>query len=66
MKLSDYVIDFLVSNGVTHIFEVCGGSLAHLLDSLYGRTDISSISMHHEMAAALLQRDIRGREGILE
>ena len=53
MKLSDYVIDFLVSNGVTHIFEVCGGSLAHLLDSLYCRTDISSISMHHEMAAAI-------------
>ncbi len=52
MKLSDYVIDFLVSNGVTHIFEVCGGSLAHLLDSLYGRTDISAISMHHETAAA--------------
>ena len=53
MKLSDYVIDFLVSNGVTHIFEVCGGSLAHLVDSLYCRTDISSISMHHEMAAAI-------------
>ncbi len=52
MKLSDYVIDFLVSNGVTHIFEVCGGSLAHLLDSLYCRTDITTISMHHETAAA--------------
>ncbi|RQW80488.1 MAG: thiamine pyrophosphate-binding protein, partial [Methanothrix sp.] len=52
MKLSDYVIDFLVSNGITHIFEVCGGSLAHLLDSLYGRTDISTVSMHHETAAA--------------
>ena len=52
MKLSDYVIDFLVSKGVTHIFEVCGGSLAHLLDSLYGRMDITAISMHHETAAA--------------
>jgi len=31
MKLSDYVIDFLVAKGVTHVFEVCGGSLAHLL-----------------------------------
>ena len=53
MKLSDYVIDFLVSEGVTHIFEVCGGALAHLLDSLYGRNDISVISMHHEMAASI-------------
>ncbi len=53
VKVSDYVIDFLVSKGITHVFEVCGGSLAHLLDSLYGRTDISAISMHHEMAAAI-------------
>ena len=52
MKLSDYVINFLVSKGVTHIFEVAGGSIAHLLDSLYGRKDIISISMHHESAAA--------------
>lgn len=52
-KLSDYVIDFLVSVGVTHIFEVCGGSLAHLLDSLHERKDISTVSVHHEMAAAI-------------
>ncbi len=53
MKLSDYVIDFLVSKDITHIFEVAGGALAHLLDSLYGRKDISTVSMHHEMAAAI-------------
>ena len=53
MKLSDYIIDFLVSSGAKHVFEVCGGSLAHLLDSLYGRNDIFTISMHHEMAAAI-------------
>lgn len=53
MKLSDYVIDHLVSVGVTHIFEVCGGASAHLLDSLYGRNDISVVSMHHEMAASI-------------
>ena len=53
MKLSDYVIDSLAGQGVTHIFEVCGGALAHLLDSLYGRSDITTVSMHHEMAAAI-------------
>lgn len=52
MKLSNYVIDFLVSEKITHVFEVAGGSFAHLMDSLYGRKDISSISMHHETAAA--------------
>jgi len=53
MKVSDYVVDFLVSKGITHVFEVCGGALAHLLDSLYGRNDISVVSMHHEMAASM-------------
>ena len=53
MKLSDYVVDFLVSEGITHVFEVCGGALAHLLDSMYDRKDISTVSMHHEMAAAI-------------
>jgi acetolactate synthase-1/2/3 large subunit len=53
MKLSDFVIDFLVSEGVTHIFEVVGGALAHLLDSVYERKDISTVSIHHEMAAAI-------------
>jgi len=53
MKISDYVINTLAAQGVTHIFEVCGGALSHLLDSLYGRSDIRTISMHHEMAAAI-------------
>jgi Thiamine pyrophosphate-requiring enzymes [acetolactate synthase, pyruvate dehydrogenase (cytochrome), glyoxylate carboligase, phosphonopyruvate decarboxylase] len=52
MKLSDYVVNFLIKNDIKHVFEVAGGSLAHLLDSLYGRNDFSSISMHHETAAA--------------
>lgn len=53
MKLSDYIIDLLVSKGVTHVFEICGGALAHLIDSMYEREDIQAISMHHEMAAAI-------------
>ncbi|WP_321422004.1 thiamine pyrophosphate-binding protein [uncultured Methanobacterium sp.] len=53
MKISDYIIDSLVNEGVTHVFEVCGGALSHLLDSMYDRTDIKTVSMHHEMAAAI-------------
>jgi acetolactate synthase-1/2/3 large subunit len=52
MKLSDYVVDFLVKERVTHVFEVCGGALTHILDSMYGHPDISCVSMHHEQAAA--------------
>ena len=53
MKVSDYVINTLAAEGITHVFEVCGGALGHLLDSLYGRNDIRTVSMHHEMAAAI-------------
>lgn len=52
MKLSDYVINFLADKKVSHVFEVCGGAITHLLDSLHGRQDVQTVSMHHEQAAA--------------
>lgn len=52
MKLSDYVVDFLVNKGTTHVFEVAGGSITHLLDSLYNRKDIHTVCMHHEQSAS--------------
>lgn len=52
MKLSDYVINFLIKNGNRHIFEVCGGAIVHLLDSTYKKKDIFCVSMHHEQAAS--------------
>ncbi len=53
MKLSDYVINFLEEEGIKYVFEVCGGALAHLLDSFYDKKGISTVSMHHEMAASI-------------
>lgn len=52
MKLSDYVIEFIKKEKVGHVFEVCGGAITHLLDSMYDRKDITAVSMHHEQAAA--------------
>lgn len=52
MKLSDYIISFLRREGISCIFEVCGGSITHILDSLYGKKDIKAVSMHHEQTAA--------------
>jgi len=52
MKLSDYVIEFIKKNGVGHVFEVCGGAITHLLDSIYDMKDITAVSMHHEQAVA--------------
>lgn len=52
MKLSDYVIDFIFQEGVHHIFELIGGAITHLLDSVYRHHDVTCISVHHEQAAA--------------
>jgi acetolactate synthase-1/2/3 large subunit len=52
MKLSDYVIDSISQQGVAHVFEFIGGAITHLIDSMYERTDIRCISVHHEQAGA--------------
>ena len=67
MKLSDYVINFLASKGVTHVFEMAGGSITHLLDSLYDRKDIRTVCMHHEQSASFAAEGyarISGRPGV--
>jgi len=52
MKVSDYVGSFLVAQGVTHVFELVGGMITQLLDSVHRQGRIRLISVHHEQAAA--------------
>jgi acetolactate synthase-1/2/3 large subunit len=52
LKLSDYVIDFIAKQGVSHIFEFIGGAITHLIDSTVDRDDINCISVHHEQSGA--------------
>lgn len=51
MKVSDYIARFLYAQGVTHVFEVVGGMITHLVDSMHSQGKIRLISMHHEQAA---------------
>jgi len=51
MKVSDYIAGFLYAQGVTHVFEVVGGMITHLVDSIHSHGKIRLISMHHEQAA---------------
>lgn len=54
MKLSDYVIDFLVEHGVKHVFMLPGGGAMHLNDSLGKRRgEIEFICNLHEQACAI-------------
>jgi acetolactate synthase I/II/III large subunit len=52
MKVSDFIADFLEKKGVKSIFELSGGMITHLLDSINQRTQINIITMHHEQSAA--------------
>jgi len=56
MKLSDYVIDFLVRQGVKHVFMLPGGGAMHLNDSLGVRAaagEIGFTPMLHEQAVGI-------------
>lgn len=52
IRLSDYVIDFLVKKGISDIFLVSGGGIMYLLDSVGRNKKIRYITNFHEQASA--------------
>lgn len=53
MKVTDYIVEFLISKNITDIFGYPGGVICHFLDSANKYSDeISSHLMYHEQAAA--------------
>jgi len=52
MKGSDCVAQFLEETGVQTVFELSGGMIAHMLDSISRRGKLRIVSVHHEQAAA--------------
>lgn len=53
MKISDYILDFIVGEGVADVFGITGGFIAPLFDAFHGRTDIRYYCTQHEQAAAM-------------
>lgn len=53
IKVSDYIADFLVKNGITNIFTVVGGGAMHMNDSFGHHPDIECLYNHHEQASAM-------------
>lgn len=67
MIVSDFIANYLERRGVTHVFELVGGMITFLLDSLKSQTKISIVSMHHEQAAGFAAEGygrMRGVPGI--
>jgi acetolactate synthase-1/2/3 large subunit len=52
IKLSDYLIGFIESIGVGHIFLISGGGNIHIVDSLGKSKRIKYVCNHHEQASA--------------
>lgn len=50
IKLSDYVIDFLVQKGITDIFMITGGGIIHLVDSVGRNKNIKYFCNYNEQA----------------
>ncbi len=53
MKLSDYVVQFIVEQGVKHVFLVTGGGAMHLNQSLGVEAAIEPVCNSHEQASAM-------------
>ena len=51
MKLSDYVVDFFVRQGVKYNFCISGGAVIHLIDSSAKNPEMNTIFTQHEQAA---------------
>jgi len=57
MKLSDYVVDFIVKQGTKKVFLITGGAIVHVIDSVGQRKklkgDLDYIAFQHEQAGAM-------------
>ena len=53
MKVSDYIVEFLIEKGVTDLFGYPGGMVTHLMDSLGKKKEyIKTHINYHEQASA--------------
>jgi acetolactate synthase-1/2/3 large subunit len=52
MKASDFVAAFLHEQKIDVVFEMAGGMITHILDSLHNLNKTTIVSVHHEQAAA--------------
>ncbi len=52
MKAAYFIASFLKVQGISHVFELSGGMITHILDAIADIKGIDIITMHHEQGAA--------------
>lgn len=53
VKVSNYIAQFLVDQGIEHVFTITGGGAMHLNDGLGHQKGLKCIYNHHEQACAI-------------
>lgn len=53
MRVTDYIAEFLVLNGIEYVFMVTGGNAMYLHDSFGHHKDLKCVCFHHEQACAI-------------
>jgi len=64
LKASDYIADELHRQGVTVLFEMIGGMITHIIDSVHQKGQIKIISVHHEQAGGFAAEAVGRMTGI--
>ena len=62
MKLAKYIAEFMVKNGIEHVFTVTGGGAMHLNDALGHQQGLKSIYNHHTFRKRILRMSRNRRE----
>jgi len=66
IRVADYVMEYLHTNGVDHVFMVTGRGALFLTDAVAKHKELESISVHHEQSAAyaaVAYADYTGKPG---
>jgi acetolactate synthase-1/2/3 large subunit len=67
MKVSDFVIEFLIKNSIDKVFGYIGGNNAHLFDSIDKYTSIELINSRHEQGSGFAAEGyarVTGKTGV--
>ena len=64
MKSSVFLAKYLEHKGVTHVFELIGGMITHIIDAIDIETNIKIISCHHEQSSGFAAEGYARIKGI--
>lgn len=53
-QVNDYILDFLVAQGIKQVFVVTGGAIAFVMDAFHDRRDIGYVAVTHEQGGAMM------------